>query len=181
MVFGNLFDKGETILPESILETERTLLRPFRHKDLVCLNGLYKDAKVIKYKGPRAYTKDRVDKILYASIRHQTTFGYSMWAVIRKSDQQFMGRAGLIHLDNTQEIDLSYALHTRFWRQGYALEITKKVIEWGFSNTDAEYFTAFSDPHNSASIKILDKLGFQFEKTAVQQGRVMRFYKIFRH
>lgn len=173
--------KGSSASVVEILETERTILRQFCHDDLVRLNGLYKDPQVIKYKGTLNYSKDRVKNILEAFIRHQTSFGYSMWAIYNKKDGQFMGRAGLIHLGKSQQVDLSYAFHKRFWKQGYGNEIAKSVVEWGFSNLEADFLTAFVHPKNFASVKILERIGFIFERNKMYHRQLMRLYKIYRH
>lgn len=166
---------------EWLIETKRTYLRPFQYNDLVRLYGLYKDPKLTKYKGSEKYTRDRVKKILEAFIRHQTSFGYSSWAIISKDDSQFLGRAGLSHLEKTQEVDLTYAFHERFWNQGFATEVAQAVIEWGFDNTDKDYFTAIIDPKNFASLRVAEKIGLQFEQNVIHNRVVMRKYKIYRH
>ena len=173
--------KGLSANVVEILETERTILRPFCHDDMVRLNGLYKDPQVIKYKGTLSYSKDRVKNILEAFIRHQTSFGFSMWAVYAKSDAQFLGRAGLIHLGRSEEVDLSYAYHKRFWGLGYGQEIAQAVVEWGFSNIDTDFLTAFVHPKNFGSIKILEKTGFIFERNKMYHRQLMRLYKLYRH
>ena len=52
-----------------------------------------------------------------------------------------------------------YKIHPTYWRQGYATESLKKIIEFGFFNLELHRIEAGCAVENIASVKTLEKVG----------------------
>ena len=71
---------------------------------------------------------------------------------------------GLIKRDQLDDVDLGYAYLPRFWGKGYAVEAAKATLEFGWRTVGLKRIVAITDPANTPSNRVLEKLGFVFEK-----------------
>lgn len=77
-----------------------------------------------------------------------------------------MGICGLLKRDTLPDADVGFAFLPRFWRQGYALESATAVLARGRDAHGLSRVLAVTSPENEASIALLGRLGFTFERTA---------------
>jgi RimJ/RimL family protein N-acetyltransferase len=61
-------------------------------------------------------------------------------------------------------VDIGYALLPRYWSKGYALEAVKRTIEYVKNSLGLDRLAAIVNEDNESSIRLLEKLGFRFEK-----------------
>lgn len=161
-----------------ILETERTYLRTFNDSDISNLSALHFDSEVMRFLvGGVRENQDQVHMDLKKYIDHQNEYGFSKWAVIHKDTQDFMGRAGLIRIPETDEIDLGYALHTKYWNQGYATEIAKGLYGEALKHCKYNQVVGLVEPRHKASARVLEKIGFMNSGNGSYFGMVMDTYK----
>ena len=62
--------------------------------------------------------------------------------------------------------DFGFMLHQDFWGQGIAAEASRAFIDYAFGALEAAELTADVDPRNTASLKLLERLGFSVTGTA---------------
>ncbi|HRD69010.1 MAG TPA: GNAT family N-acetyltransferase [Legionella sp.] len=102
--------------------------------------------------------------------------------VFEKESGNFVGEAGIFHLlfDDTQpEIEINYHLHKKFWGKGYATELAKALIDWGFQHLLINKIVAASYPKQTASQRVLQKSGFNFKgKKLTSDGLELYWYEI---
>jgi RimJ/RimL family protein N-acetyltransferase len=151
-------------LPWIIAESPRLLIREFTMDDLSSVmredSDLPDDAVF--------YTPE----LLQAYIREQ--YGYyecGMWAVIRKSDNRLIGKAGFVpepeaaarsiaEGESVPSYALGYHIFTPFRRQGYAKEACRLILHYLDEEFDGQAI-AYVMSDNTASIRLLEQLGFQ--------------------
>jgi ribosomal-protein-alanine N-acetyltransferase len=68
--------------------------------------------------------------------------------------------------------EIGYILHPRYWGLGFAAEACRAVIAHVFAAYDIEAITADVDPRNTASLRLLSRLGF------VETGRAAATYEV---
>lgn len=153
---------------KQIVETDRLLIREISKDDYQSLFQLHSDPIVQKHTGEPPVqdiaviikgTKER-------TFHDYDTYGFGRWAVILKSTNQFTGWAGLKYLPEFDEIDLGYRFLPQFWGKGIATEASKAIIKYGFEVLGIEKIIAVSMTENTASIKVIEKIGMVFEKKA---------------
>ena len=61
--------------------------------------------------------------------------------------------------------DVGFALLPEHWRHGYAFEAARAVMEYGRSELAVDRIVGLTSKDNTASIRVLEKLGLAFERT----------------
>ena len=80
---------------ETVLETDRLLLRHFTLDDVDDLLGIFSDPEAMRY---YPATKSRQETIEWIdwNLRSYREHGFGLWAAIRKDTTHFAGQCGLI-------------------------------------------------------------------------------------
>ncbi|MFQ3615514.1 MAG: GNAT family N-acetyltransferase [Cyanobacteriota bacterium] len=147
-------------------ETQRLYLQPFQPDDLDALAALYAKPDVMRYVGHGVRTREETQTGLHRMMAHWQAHGFGMWKLIEKGTGAFVGRAGLIYLDSTPEIEVGYALDRPFWGRGLATEAARASLQFGFDTLELERIVAIARPENRASQRVMQKLGMTYEKDA---------------
>ena len=90
--------------------------------------------------------------------------GFGLWRADLTATGQPIGICGLIKRDVLEDVDIGYAILPRFEGIGLTSEAARAVIEYGFEALGLSRIVAITKPDNTASIRVLEKLGFAFEK-----------------
>jgi RimJ/RimL family protein N-acetyltransferase len=147
------------------IETDRLLLRMIRADDLDHLAALLSDPDVVKYVGDgQPSGREEAVRALESIIRHWERHGFGRWAVVDKSSGKFIGFGGLRSLFGTPEV--VYHLAKAHWGKGYASEMARATLRFGFEERGFDRIVAITKPQNAASIHVMDKVGLRFEKHA---------------
>jgi RimJ/RimL family protein N-acetyltransferase len=167
------------------LETKRLILKTTELSDFDNLLVLRSDPDVMKYIGDgTTHTEEQVKRFLSLAIPYQEKHGIGFCMVFEKESGNFIGQAGLFHIgyDDTQpEIEIAYRLHKKFWGKGYATELAKALIHWGFQHLPVNKLIAAVDPDNTASQKVLKKAGLDYTgKIKWYDGRELFGYAIYK-
>ncbi len=148
-------------MKQKTLGTERLLLIPFSKADLVELHKLNSDSEVMKYIREPERTMDVTHVSLDRMLLHaQKNPGLGFWKITTKEEHDFVGWVGLFPLDNTQDIELGYRLHKKFWGKGYAKEAALAVLDVLQNEMKIFRCSAITHPDNKQSQRVLEKLGF---------------------
>ncbi len=144
------------------LSTPRLQLRPFTAKDTLPLHSLLVEPGVLRYfPDPSPPPVEKVGKLISRQIKHWAEHGFGWWAVEKPEDCLLMGWCGLQYLPETDEIEIGYLLGKPFWGKGYATEAGLASLRFGFEDLSIEKIIAIVHPENSASKRVIEKLGFQ--------------------
>jgi RimJ/RimL family protein N-acetyltransferase len=90
--------------------------------------------------------------------------GFGLYRVDLKERAMPIGMCGFIKRPELADVDIGYALLERFWLRGYACEAASAVLEYGRKRLGLKRVVAITAPYNVASSKVLEKLGFRFER-----------------
>lgn len=149
-----------------ILETKRLILKPIALSDADDIFALRSDPEVMKYIGDGSvHTRERVEDFIQCGQGYFEKYGMDFFSVFDKETGSFVGQAGLFHLlfdVNQQDIDLAYRLHKKYWNKGYATELAKALINYGFNTLSLSKIVAFVFPENEASRKVLENAGMSY-------------------
>lgn len=144
------------------IETDRLLLRMIGAGDLDHFAALLSDPDVVKYVGDgKPAGREEAVRALESIIKHWDTHGFGRWAVVKKHTGEFIGFGGLRSLFGTPEV--VYHLAKAHWGHGYATELARAALRFGFEVRGYDRIVAITKPPNSASIHVMDKLGMRFE------------------
>lgn len=164
-----------------MLETERLLIRRFTFADLDTLVELRSDADVIKYLGgTNMQNPAAIEKRLKFYIDCYRKFGFGMCAMIWKATNEMCGWSGLQPLEETGKTEVGYGMAKKFWGRSVGFECASAWLEYGFKTANLKKIVAVAQPENTASWRIMEKLGMRYEKTETHYGLECLFYAISR-
>ncbi len=103
------------------------------------------------------------------NLRQWKENGFGLWMFYLKDTKEWVGRGGLrrVEVGGHEEIELGYALMPQFWKQGLATEISKACIEIAFEVARLENIVSFTLTTNKASQRVMEKVGFQYERDII--------------
>lgn len=156
-----------TTLPTPTLHTDRLLLRPFTDADADELFALQSDAEVLRYWDSPPWTDRTQATRFLESCRQLADSGKGARVVIeRRSDQAFLGWCTVNSWNpGFRSASLGYCLTRAAWGNGYATEAGRALLQWAFTTLDLNRVQAEADTRNTASGRVLEKLGFLLEGT----------------
>ncbi len=150
-----------------VLETGRTVLRRLVPEDLDDLALLYADAEVRRYFPDGTLTREETrEEIEWFVDGHPDDPALGLWATIRKSDGKFIGRCGLLPwtIEGRAEVEVAYMIGRRYWRQGFAGECARAIVDHGFRTLGLGRLISLIDPLNEASKRTAMSAGLRFER-----------------
>lgn len=155
-------NEGEYHLQMPEMETERLLIRATRETDGAACLDIWLDDEMGKYMSDPPRNKADEATLNFA-VGIEDDDGWYPMVVFLKTTGDFLGTCSIVPMDNGKRWDFGYAVHKKYWRQGYATEILRKLIELGRKN-GVRSFSANVAKENVASNAVLNKLGFRVWK-----------------
>jgi ribosomal-protein-alanine N-acetyltransferase len=94
--------------------------------------------------------------------------------IYQQSSQDLCGTVGFHSISQVNHsAELAYDLHPNFWGRGLISHSARALINWSFTQRHYQRIQATILPENRASIKVIERLGFEYE------GR-LRHYRMVR-
>ena len=162
-----------------IFETARLWVRRYDIDDAEDFYRLNSDAAVMKYiRTPK--TRQQAFQFLQENVDYYKDFpSYGRWALMEKSDQQFIGSFMLRPSAVVQDkMELGYAMFTQFWGKGYATEAVNGGLGYAFRDLRLPDVIAITQNENISSQKVLLKCGFTRSENINDHGRTVSFFSI---
>lgn len=147
------------------LVTERLKLRWMTAADTQAHYAVRSDPEVARYlsRGPWTELAQAAESIESTLANYASGDGLRLAITLRDSGQ-LIGDACLFHfVDDSRRCEVGYVLGRPCWGQGYALEALEALLGYGFDTLDLNRVEADIDPGNTASGRVLEKLGFRRE------------------
>jgi len=149
-----------------VLETERLCLRQLGEEDAPFMLGLLNEPSFIENIGDRGVrtVEGARQYIVSGAIASYEQHGFGLYMVELKGVAAPIGICGLVKRPFLQDADIGFALRPQFWSQGYALESAAAVMAYARDQLGIERVVAIVSPGNESSIKLLRRLGLEFER-----------------
>jgi RimJ/RimL family protein N-acetyltransferase len=134
--------------------------------------------KFIKYiadRGVRTLDDARryIDERFLSSYR---TNGYGLYAVELKSREQLIGTCGFVRRDTLPGPDIGFAFLPEFEGRGFGFESSAAVLRYGRDTLGFDRVLAITSLDNHASGRLLEKLGFRFDKVEPIGDEPLKIY-----
>jgi RimJ/RimL family protein N-acetyltransferase len=147
------------------INASRVSLRWISAADTDAFYAVYSNPEVMRYWS----TPPLVDRASAAKLIDEIHESWQRrailkWGIARRGDDLLIGSVTLFNLDFThRRAEIGYALGRDHWGQGYMNEALMAVLGYAFNVLEFRRLEADVDPRNAASIKTLERLGFQRE------------------
>lgn len=161
------------------METERLSIRRYEETDKDSFVNLFTDEAVMKHVDRGVLTREQAEnfwKKLFAELYPQK---YKIWAVFVKENSRYVGHCGIYQRPTKQnDWEFVYFLKPEEWGKGYATEIAKKLIEYGFEELNLPKVFATVDEDHENSIRVLEKAGMKFKEYEFDEEGRFSVYSI---
>jgi ribosomal-protein-alanine N-acetyltransferase len=149
-----------------VLETERLLFRDHTPEDLDVFCALEADPEVRRFVGGRPRTREEAEHRFRDQFLRSTPDRLRLWATVFKPEGRYIGYCGVYpHFGEAgpipEEGALGFTLARAYWGRGLATEAACAFVDFGFNEIHLRRIVATIEAGNSASVRVIEKLGFR--------------------
>ena len=148
------------------LETERLILRQIKNEDVDAIfNCWMQDEDVSRYMCWKA-NKDinKAQEFVKFELENLENDKWNRWIILLKQTNEIIGTCLIYYNDEENNWDISYNLGKEYWGKGYISEAMYRVMEYAINELTIEECIAVHAIENPESGRVLQKLGFSYEK-----------------
>lgn len=170
----------------NVIETERLRLEPLdgsRLEDFVALTA-HPETMRCWWPG-RPFTRERAERNFESSLARLREHGFGRRWIVAKETSAGLGFTDTKHFGEScddvspDEIEIGWMLTPSAWGRGYGTEAGIAVRDEAFERLGLESIVAVHHPENTASGRIMEKLGMTFERDVVDRnGWPYRLYRL---
>ncbi len=165
----------------TVLETERLTLRKLTVDDAEFILTLLNDPAFLRYIGDKKVRNldDARQYILNGPVASYERHGFGLNCVELRESHTPIGMCGLLKRDELPDPDIGFALLPDFWNKGFAFEAAEAVLKDARERLQIQRILAITSLENDASINLLQRLGFRFERVVQlsPDGEQLRLFK----
>lgn len=158
-----------------ISRTERLLLREFSLDDWPAVLAYHRDPRYLRFYPDEHGTEPEVRKLVRMFVDWQAEAPRQrfQWAVVLPGDGRIVGNCGVrMRSAEEGEADIVFELHPDHWGKGYATELARALLCFGFNGLGLRRVSAQCVAENEASAHVLDKVGMR------REGRLERHFRM---
>ena len=150
----------------TILSTARLRLEPFNDHHLEGLNAVNSDPQVMRYITGKAESMAETAAAIERVKRRWAEWGFSWWSFFDLETQAIIGSGCLQYLagDTANPLELGWRLRQDKWHQGLASEAAQAMARHAFDSIGAAQLCAVCHPENTASARVMQRLGMQYQR-----------------
>ena len=148
-----------------VCTSERLQVRHLLDTDAAFILELLNDPDFIRNiadRGVRTLEAAR-DYIETGPAASYARFGFGLSLVQLRDLATPIGICGLLRRDSHPDVEIGFAYLPAFRGKGYAFEAAAAVLEAGTRSLRLDRVVALTTPENQGSMKVLKKLGFEFQ------------------
>lgn len=147
------------------IDTNRLSLRWISVADVDAFYTIYSNPEVMRYWStpplPNREAASRLVSEIHEGFKRRELL---KWGIALRTDDTLIGSVTLFHPEFThRRAEIGYALGRAYWGKGYMQETLKALLAYAFEVLELHRIEADVDPRNTASIRTLERLGFQRE------------------
>ena len=163
------------------LETDRLILRRFTVDDAPFILTLLNEPSFLRYIGDKKVRnlEDARQYILNGPTASYERHGFGLGCVELRESNTPIGMCGLLKRNELPDPDIGFAFLPDFWNKGFAFEAATAVLQDARERLSLQSILAITSLDNDASIKLLERLGFTFQRvmTLSQTGEQVKLFK----
>ncbi|MFF5096836.1 MULTISPECIES: GNAT family N-acetyltransferase [Actinosynnema] len=151
--------------PDYPIRTERLLLRPFTGADLDALHSWQSREDVVRYLyGGVRTLEESADQLMSRAAVTWPSKAAEELSLAVELDGEVVGEAVLKWLsEEHRQGEIGYVLHPDHHGRGIAVEASEALLRLAFEGLGLHRVIAQCDPRNTASWRVMEKLGMRRE------------------
>ncbi|MBS0030373.1 GNAT family N-acetyltransferase [Chitinophaga sp. 22321] len=144
-------------------QTDRLILAPPQQPDVERYFEIFSDpdTNLFNPNGPLKSFADALE-IFSKNLLHWQEHDFGSWTIkLKNSPANIIGFGGLSYkkYGNDLKLNLGYRFDKNHWGKGYATELARYAIDFGFNTLSKNEIWALVRPANTVSVKVLEKSG----------------------
>jgi ribosomal-protein-alanine N-acetyltransferase len=151
-------------VPHPMLTSRRLRLRQFRDEDTDAMHQCFANPEAMRFWNHPVHTKRIETERAVRRFVDCTPSYYRFWAVADAKTDRCLGmvnyHAGHIR---SKRVAIGYIVDPAHHRKGIATEAVAAMLDFCFGELGIHRVQAFIHPDNTASCKLVEKLGFRCE------------------
>jgi RimJ/RimL family protein N-acetyltransferase len=168
------------------LVTARLRLEPFTSDHVPGLHAINADPEVMRYISGRPETLDETTAVVERVQRRWAESGFSWWSFIDRASGDIVGAGAVQHLrrqpapdpDPDCPLEIGWRLRRASWGQGLATEAAQAMGGFAFDTLSAEELYAVCHPDNTASARVMLRLGMEHRGLQTWFGKSLATYQV---
>ena len=159
-----------------ILRTDRLVLSTWQPSDWIALRPIATDVEIMLYiTGGVPWTDERIQLFVNRQVELFLERGFCRWKLLVKPTEEMIGFCGVGFWGDDLETEIGWWLARQYWGRGLATEAARVALWDAFERAGLDRIISIARPANTASIRIMEKLGLkaegEFEKDGVRLVR----------
>ena len=163
-----------------IAETDRLRIRQLTRDDAAFILKLVNQPAWLAHIGDKNVHSlgDAENHIVNGPASMYAEYGFGLYLVELLSNAKAIGICGLIKRDTLPDADIGFAFLSDYNGKGYALESASAIVSHAINTLGIDKILAITTIDNQPSIKLLNKLGFVFDKNIKDNDKVLNLYSL---
>lgn len=155
-----------------VFETDRLVLRHLTVDDSAFILRLLNEPSFLQHIGDRGVRNlpDATQYILAGPVASYEHHGFGLFLVVLRETGEPIGICGLLKREALDDVDLGFAFVPESWSKGYAFESAAATLAYAHDTHHLKRVVAITSSENVASINLLVKLGFYFDRMVLMPG-----------
>ena len=149
-----------------MISTQRLFVRPITVDDAPFILTLLNEPSFLRYIGDKQVRnlEDARQYILNGPVASYERHGFGLCLMELRESHAPIGMCGILKREELPDPDIGFALLPDFCQQGLAFEAAMAVLNDASERLKLERILAITSLDNEASINLLERLGFRFER-----------------
>ncbi|MGF1702927.1 GNAT family N-acetyltransferase [Photobacterium makurazakiensis] len=165
------------------IRTQRLYVRPWHEGDMPSLHRIMSNQSVHTYTDEPPWTEEKARAVLdwcYANkMGWKWKGGFFNCPLLLAECDTLIGRVGLNpYGENDGIAEIEWTICEEHWRQGYATEIGKAILEYGFQEGGFASIVGFTSTRNMSARQVMKKIGMEHMGDREQNNRKLSFFQI---
>lgn len=172
-----------------LIQTERLLLRRWKHEDREPFYRLNSDPRVMEFM-PACLTRPESDMLFERINEHFCKHDFGLYGAELRDDESFIGFVGLsvptFEASFRPCVEIGWRLSAEHWGRGLATEGALAVVKYAFGELGLDEIVSFTVPENIRSRRVMAKIGMthdaseDFDHPNLSEGHPLRRHVLYR-
>ncbi len=157
------------------LSTDRLIIRSFTRDDIRDYAAIVGDPRVTRYLSNSVpHTLEESSAYIEKILNDEKESGVVRYAVTLKESSELIGFCGFKQIG--ESVDFGWRYGFSHWGRGYGTEAAIAVLEYGIKVLKLTNIFSVAMAENIASVKIIQKLGYQEHELVDFEGKTIVKY-----
>lgn len=161
---------ADYIVDKPTIETKRLILRPMSPSDVDSLRQWMPDERIYTYWGKGPGKSEKNPELMFEK-KEKPVKSFHL-GIAAKEDNRIIGDLWVYLIENNRMASVAIRLAVSCQKKGYGTESLAAITDFCFEHTELKRLWAEVDIRNTASVKMLEKCGYQREGL-IRQGKMV--------